>query len=50
MMQAAFIVINEDRSGDVHGVRQQQSILNPAFTQAFLDLRGYVDKTASSWN
>jgi len=38
-MQAAFIVIDENRGGDMHGIAQQQAFLDAGFTQTILNLR-----------
>src|SRR5262249_29805235 len=47
VMQTAFVVIDEDRSGDMHSIDEAQAFLNAAFTQTIFNLWGDVDKGAS---
>src|SRR5262245_47080552 len=42
MVQSAFIVVDEDRSGDVHGVAKHQALYDAALADGFLDLRADV--------
>jgi hypothetical protein len=44
MMQTGFIVIDEHRCGDMHGITQNKPFGNTAGVQAFLYLRRNVDK------
>jgi hypothetical protein len=46
MMQAGFIVIDENRRGYMHGVAQNQALFDAALPQTFFNFRGYVDKGA----
>jgi hypothetical protein len=46
VMQPAFIVVDEHRGGDVHGVDQNQAFAHAALPQAFLHLRGDIDQPA----
>ena len=41
-MESCFIVVDENGSGDMHGVAEQQSLLNSGILQSFADLRGNV--------
>lgn len=43
-VQPAFVVVDEDGCGDVHGVDQRKTLLNAALLQRGLDLRGDVEK------
>src|SRR5262249_15284365 len=45
LMQSAFIVVDEHRCCDVHGVHQRQPFLDTALAQALLHLRRNVDES-----
>lgn len=49
VMKPAFIVIDEDRSRDMHGVDQTKTVAHPAFADEFLNLRSNVDESTSAW-
>ncbi len=42
LMQPPLVVVNKDTGGDVHGVAQQETFLNPAFLQAGTYVLGNV--------
>ncbi len=44
VVQARFIVIDEDRRRDVHRVAEKQSFADAAFPEALLHLRGDVEE------
>src|SRR5260221_14783687 len=44
MVQAAFIIIDKDRSSYVHRVDQREAFADPTVVQTRLDLRRDVDK------
>jgi hypothetical protein len=46
-MKTRFVVVDEYRSGDVHGVHQTQTLLYAAPVNDFLNLRRDVDEPAS---
>jgi hypothetical protein len=48
LVQATFIVVDEDRCRDVHGVRKDDAFLDAAFPKAVLDLGGDVDEAPSA--
>jgi hypothetical protein len=43
-MESAFIVVNEDGSGDVHCVYENDPLQNSAFPKTFFHLPGDVDE------
>jgi hypothetical protein len=47
LVQAAFIVVDENGSGNVHRVDQNQSFLDAAFPKAGFHLAGDIDETAA---
>jgi hypothetical protein len=49
-MQSRFVIVDEDGSGDMHGIHQQKAFGNAAFSQASLDLGSDVDKPPSAWD
>ena len=49
-MESLFIVIDEYRSGDVHGVDQTKALHYAASVNKFLDLRRDIDEPASIRN
>ena len=50
LMQAGLVVINEDGSGDVHGIHEHETFADLALLQASLNLRGNVDEGPSLRN
>lgn len=44
-MQARFIVIDEDRGGDVHGIDEGEALLNATFMETAIDVLGDIHKT-----
>ena len=46
-MEPGFIVVDEHRGGDVHGVDQAKAFGHAALVNEFLDLRCNVDEPAS---
>jgi hypothetical protein len=46
-MQTGFIIIDENRCGDVHCINKNQSFGDSAFLQALIHLPGNVDKTSA---
>jgi hypothetical protein len=44
LMEAPFVIVDENLCRDVHGIDQHQPFLDPAFDQAGLDLRCNVEK------
>jgi hypothetical protein len=42
VVQALFIVINENRGGDMHGVTKHKSFLYAAFFDDIFNLSGYI--------
>ena len=49
-MKARFVVVDEYRSRDVHGIHQTKAFHYAAPMDEFLDLRRDVDEPASIWN
>jgi hypothetical protein len=47
MVQAGFIVVDENRGGDVHGVDECEAILDAALVDSSLHVAGDVDEGAS---
>ena len=47
VMKARFVVVDEYRSGDVHGVDQTKTFHYAASVNEFLDLRCDIDEPAS---
>ena len=47
-MEPGFVVIDENGSGDMHGVAKQQAFLDAGILQGLPDLLGDVDKGASA--
>lgn len=47
VMKPRFIVVDEYRSGDVHGVHQTKTLYHAALVNKFLNLRRDVDEPAS---
>lgn len=47
VVQPAFIVVDEDGGGDVHGIDEAESLADAAFTQTLFHLRCDVCKTAA---
>jgi hypothetical protein len=43
-MQTGFIVVNEYRGRNMHGVNEHNALFDAAFPQAFLHLRGDVNE------
>jgi hypothetical protein len=50
MMQARFIVIDEDRGGYMHGIDKGQSLAHTAFPQTLLHLGCNVYKGPPGWD
>jgi len=50
LMEAAFIIVDEDRGGYVHSVYQYKSLPDAAFPQTFFNLRCNVDERPASRN
>src|SRR5581483_3095848 len=48
-MKAWFVVVDEYRSGDVHGVHQTKTFHDAAAVNEFLDFWRDVDEPASVW-
>ena len=48
-VQPALIVVDENGSGDVHGVYEREALLNAAIPQGNLDLGCNVEKRPPSW-
>ena len=46
-VQAGFVVVDEDRGRDVHGVDQAEPLPDAAFAQAVLDLGSDVEIAAA---
>ena len=46
-VEPGFIVVDENRGGNVHGVDQAEPLLNRALTQTFLDVLRDIDQTAA---
>ncbi len=44
-MESPFIVINEDRGGDMHGIYEGETLLDTTFMETTIDVLGDVDKT-----
>jgi hypothetical protein len=44
VMEAGFIVIDEDAGGDVHGVDEAESFADPTLSECGLDLRGDIEE------
>ena len=44
-MESPFIVIDEDRGGDVHRIDKRETLLNTTFMETAIDVLGDVDKT-----
>ena len=49
-MQSAFIVVDEDRCGNMHGVNQAKPFADPALVNEFLDLWGNIEESAPPGN
>jgi hypothetical protein len=49
-MKTGFIIIDEDRGSDMHGIDESQSFFNPTLSQAFFNLRGDVDEGSPGWH
>lgn len=47
LVEAGFVVIDEDARGDVHRIAQQEPFLDAAFVEALLDLGRDVEEFAS---
>jgi hypothetical protein len=45
VMQAGFIVINENRGRDVHGIDEDKAFLDVALPQAFINLGRNIDES-----
>jgi len=43
-VQPPFVVVDENRCGDVHGVDEREAFSNAALLQGGVDLRGNVEK------
>jgi len=50
LVQPGFIVVDEDRRGDVHGVDEAQPFLHAAFADEFFDGGGDVHETPAAGN
>lgn len=50
MMQAAFVVVDEHRGGDVHGIDEAKAFLHAALFDEMFDRFGDVEKTAAIGN
>jgi hypothetical protein len=48
LVQAGFVVIDEDRRGNMHRTNQSKAFLNSTFLQAFLYLRSNIYKPSPS--
>ena len=48
VMKSGFIVINKDRSGDVHGIDETKAFGDAALVNEFFDLRRDVDEPTSA--
>jgi hypothetical protein len=44
--QTRFVIVDENRSRDMHGIHQTQALLHPRFPNKVSYLRRYVDKLA----
>src|SRR5512135_526359 len=49
VMQARFIVVDENRSRNMHGIDQRQPFLDTALPDAVLHLAGNIDKRHPRW-
>ena len=47
-MKARFVVINEHRGGDVHGVDKAKAFSHATVMDEFFDLRRDIDEAAST--
>src|SRR5262249_20928377 len=50
LVQSAFVVVDEDRRGDVHRIHENESFPDTGFANALSDLRRDVDKTSPGRN
>ncbi len=49
VMEAAFVVVDEDAGRDVHGVDEHKTLLYAALAQRLLHLRGDIDNPPAAW-
>jgi hypothetical protein len=50
VMESRFIIVDENRSGDVHGVDKTKPFPHATLTNQFLDRRRDVDQSTPGWN
>ncbi len=44
MVQSWLVIVDKDTGGDMHGIHQDQALLDAAFHQALLNLRRDIDE------
>ena len=50
VMEAGFVVVDEDAGGDVHGVAEAEAFVDAAAQDEFLDGVGDVDEAAAAFD
>ena len=50
VMEAGFVVVDENRSCDVHRVAKYNAVVDPAAEHEFFDSVGDVDKTTAAFD
>ncbi|MPM75272.1 hypothetical protein SDC9_122264 [bioreactor metagenome] len=45
-METGFVIVDEDRGGDVHGIDQRQPFADAGFTERLFNLRRDIEKAA----
>src|SRR5512139_1124619 len=48
VVKAGFIIVDENRSGNMHGIDQHQSLFDPALFETGFNFWGDIDKCSSS--